>query len=320
MSAPDAAAADAARRDHLRGVLRGLVADLQAYAEQARATGADALPAASPEALRAAYRSIQVAAPTTASGAASGAAPGVVTGVVTGASRGSRPLPSRRPARPPGARPGAPGSGPGARRTRPQGPAPAKVAPPHAVPGEGLADIRADLGACARCPLSQTRRNLVYGVGPADARVVLVGEAPGRDEDATGEPFVGRAGRVLNRMLESIGLSRREVYITNVLKCRPPNNRDPTPSEVATCSPFLHRQLRAIAPRAILTLGRFAAANITGLEGSMGALRRQVHEVTGVPVVSTYHPAYFLRNPEEKAKGWEDLLRLRALLRSAGPP
>jgi len=298
VSAPDSATphapsgprdADAARRAHLRSVLLGLTEDLRTYAEQARAAGADALPAASSQAVRAAHRPIQVTAP---------------------------PPPSAHRAPP---HTGAPSASPSRGRS-PQASPPAKTAPPRALPGETLADIRADLGACARCPLSQTRRNLVFGVGPAHARVVLVGEGPGRDEDATGEPFVGRAGRLLNRMLESIGLSRREVYITNVLKCRPPNNRDPEPGEVATCSPFLHRQLRAIAPSAILTLGRFAAANITGLEGSMASLRRDVHEAGGVPIVSTYHPAYLLRRPAEKAKAWEDLLKLRALLRRGTQP
>jgi len=186
-------------------------------------------------------------------------------------------------------------------------------------PGTGretLDAIRADLGICTRCALSQGRKNIVFGVGNPAAELVIVGEAPGRNEDLTGEPFVGRAGALLNRMLQAIGLDRNTVYICNVLKCRPPNNRDPMPDEIATCSPFMHRQLDSIAPRAILTVGRFASVNIMGRDASMGELRRSTGSIRGIPVVATYHPAYLLRNPSAKRKTWDDLLRVRDLLKS----
>ena len=142
-----------------------------------------------------------------------------------------------------------------------------------------------------------------------------MGEAPGRDEDLTGEPFVGRSGQLLTRMLAAIGLRRDEAYICNVLKCRPPQNRDPAPDELATCSPFVIRQVQAIEPRVILTVGRFASQTVLGSEESMGRMRGQTHSWQGFPVVPTYHPAYLLRNPAAKRDAWEDLLRVRALLR-----
>jgi len=205
-------------------------------------------------------------------------------------------------------------------RVRPTGPhaaPPPTQAPSRARAGESLADIRRDLGSCMRCGLHEGRRNIVFGVGDPRAELMIIGEAPGRQEDISGEPFVGRAGKLLNRMLEAIGLGREKVYIANVLKCRPPRNRDPEHEEIATCSPFLHRQVNAIGPKVIMTVGRFASQNIIGSEKSMGQLRKEVRSVAGVPVVATYHPAYLLRNPRMKRAAWEDLLKVRAILRDA---
>ena len=185
---------------------------------------------------------------------------------------------------------------------------------------ETLDDIRTDLGDCTRCGLSADRTQIVFGVGNPDADLVIVGEGPGYHEDRTGEPFVGRAGQLLNRMLQAIDLQRRDVYICNVVKCRPPNNRDPEPPEVAACSPFMHRQLQSIQPRAILTVGSFASRTVLGVDSSVGKLRREVHSVLSIPVVATYHPAYLLRTPRMKRTVWEDLLRVRALLRNEETP
>ncbi len=208
------------------------------------------------------------------------------------------PAPSERPA-PPAARPTAPPPGP---------------RPPRS--GESLDAIRAELGDCTRCALSAGRRNLVYGVGNPNARLVIVGEAPGRDEDRIGEPFVGRAGQLLGRMLASIGLTRADVYICNVLKCRPPDNRDPEPHEVAACSPFVQRQIQAVGPAVILTVGRFASNVVCGLDLPMSALRLEVRSHAGIPVVPTWHPAYLLGNPRAKRTAWHDLLKARELLRA----
>jgi DNA polymerase len=144
---------------------------------------------------------------------------------------------------------------------------------------------------------------------------MLIGEGPGQHEDMTGEPFVGRSGQLLTRMLGAIGFERSAVYIANVVKCRPPGNRDPEPNEVARCSPFLHRQIQAIRPRVIMTLGRFAAQNIVGRDGTLGELRRQLHAYQQIPVVVSYHPSYLLRTPAAKRQAWEDLLKVRELLR-----
>lgn len=209
-------------------------------------------------------------------------------------------------------------------------PASRPVAPPRAPVGatgpaptsavgrgaDGLRQVREELGDCQRCALGATRKNLVYGVGNPDARLVLVGEAPGQQEDATGEPFVGRSGQLLTRMLAAIGLERGDVYICNVIKCRPPQNRDPLPPEIASCSPFLHRQVSAIGPKVILTLGRFAGVNIIGRQASMGELRKDLGSFLGTPVVPTFHPSYLLRSPSAKRAAWDDFLRVRALLRA----
>jgi DNA polymerase len=171
------------------------------------------------------------------------------------------------------------------------------------------------IAACTACALGRTRRNSVPGVGSATAQWMFVGEAPGAEEDAKGEPFVGQAGRLLDNMLRAIGLDRaRDVYIANVLKCRPPNNRNPEPGEVARCAPYLERQLELIRPRVIVALGRFAAMTLLDTDSSIASLRGRVHQYRGVPLIVTYHPAYLLRNLPDKAKAWEDLVFARRTL------
>lgn len=182
---------------------------------------------------------------------------------------------------------------------------------------ETLEEIRADLGDCQRCPLSRGRRNLVFGVGNPQARLVFVGEGPGREEDERGEPFVGEAGRLLDRILFAIGLERSEVYICNVVKCRPPGNRDPAPDEIATCQPFLTRQLAAIAPELIVTLGRVASQALLGETTPISRLRGQWRAYRGVPLLPTYHPAFLLRNPAAKREVWEDMKLVLKRLRDA---
>ena len=162
---------------------------------------------------------------------------------------------------------------------------------------------------CTLCDLHSSRTRSVFGVGNRNADWLLIGEAPGRDEDQQGEPFVGRAGQLLNAMLLAIGLQREQVYIANILKCRPPNNRDPKPEEVVCCEPYLMRQIELIRPRLILALGRIAAQNLLRTETAIGKLRGRVHQFrdTGIPLIATYHPAYLLRSPGEKRKSWQDL-------------
>ncbi len=199
-------------------------------------------------------------------------------------------------------------------RTQPQitPPRPPRQAP--ASQGSALDAIRAELGDCQQCGLHQGRRNIVFGVGNPAARVVVVGEAPGRDEDLSGEPFVGRSGQLLTRMLAAIGVAREDAYICNVLKCRPPRNRDPEPDEIATCSPFMTRQIQAIAPKVIITSGRFASQTVLGLDLSMGRLRGTIRSFHSIPVVPMYHPAYLLRNPSAKRAAYEDLLTVQSIL------
>ncbi|RMF82253.1 MAG: uracil-DNA glycosylase [Nitrospirae bacterium] len=193
-------------------------------------------------------------------------------------------------------------------------PAAGGAAPPAAAAGDDprpgapdLATLAALAAACQRCPLSATRTQVVFGVGDPQARLMLVGEAPGAEEDRQGEPFVGRAGQLLTRILAAIGLRREEVYIANVLKCRPPRNRDPEASEVAACRPFLERQIALVAPEVILCLGAFAARAVLETEAPIGALRGRFHDRRGVAVRATYHPAYLLRNPAAKRPVWEDV-------------
>jgi uracil-DNA glycosylase len=170
-------------------------------------------------------------------------------------------------------------------------------------------ELRARVAACTRCALCNTRTQTVFGVGNQQAEWLIVGEAPGADEDRQGEPFVGRAGQLLNSMLHAIGLAREQVYIANVLKCRPPGNRDPTPSEAAECLPYLEQQIALLKPKLMLAVGRIAAQNLLRTSATLGRLRQQVHRFgrSQVPLVVTYHPGYLLRTPTDKRKAWEDL-------------
>ena len=177
------------------------------------------------------------------------------------------------------------------------------------APADSWDAIGAEVAGCTRCGLHECRTRTVFGVGDRKARWLVVGEAPGADEDQQGEPFVGRAGQLLNSMLRGIGLEREQVFIANVLKCRPPNNRDPAPGEVAQCLPFLERQIALLKPAIMLAVGRIAAQNLLATETPIGKLRGNVHAFGSarIPLVVTYHPAYLLRSPTEKRKAWEDL-------------
>jgi uracil-DNA glycosylase len=177
-------------------------------------------------------------------------------------------------------------------------------------PAPGWDQLADDVARCTRCDLYRTRTRPVLGVGDRHAQWLVVGEAPGAEEDRRGEPFVGAAGQLLDAMLRAIGLARgQNVYIANILKSRPPGNRDPLPAEVAACLPYLERQIELIRPRLILAVGRIAMQNLLGTDSSLGRMRGQVHEFGGLktPLIVTYHPAYLLRKPEDKRKAWEDL-------------
>lgn len=179
---------------------------------------------------------------------------------------------------------------------------------------ESLEAIRSDLTDCRRCGLSAKRTQIVFGDGCDQARLVFVGEGPGYEEDKQGKPFVGAAGRLLNRILEAMHLSREDVYICNIVKCRPPNNRNPKPDEISTCVPFLKRQLRAIKPEFICALGKFAAQTLLQTEEPISKLRGRFHVYQGIPVMPTYHPAYLLRNPGSKRDVWNDMQQLMKCL------
>ena len=187
----------------------------------------------------------------------------------------------------------------------------------------GWPALREAVAQCRACSLCSSRRQTVFGVGNPQAHWMLVGEAPGEQEDRLGEPFVGKAGQLLDNMLAAVGLTRqeaepaRQVYIANVLKCRPPANRNPEPQEVAQCEPFLKRQVELVAPRLILAMGRFAVQSLLGSHEPIGRLRGKVHHYHGVPLVVTYHPAYLLRNPLDKARSWEDLCLAREVVLQA---
>lgn len=181
-----------------------------------------------------------------------------------------------------------------------------------------LETIRKEQGDCQRCGLAASRTKLVYGVGNPNARLVLVGEAPGHEEDLKGEPFVGETGKLLDRILLAMGMQREEVYICNVLKCRPPNNRDPQPEEVATCEAFLIRQIAAIRPQMIIGLGRFAVHSLLKTRTPISRLRGEWQEYQGIPLMPTYHPAYLLRNPEGKRDVWEDMKEVLRQLNAEG--
>jgi uracil-DNA glycosylase len=178
-----------------------------------------------------------------------------------------------------------------------------------------LVSIRENLGACTRCKLHALgRRQIVFGVGNPDADLMFVGEAPGGEEDVQGIPFVGRAGQLLTKIIEAIHLTRDEVYIANVIKCRPPNNRNPEPDEVETCRPFLFAQIDAIRPKVIVALGKFAAQTLLDTQDPISRLRGRLYDYRGAKLMPTFHPAYLLRNPASKREVWEDMKKVRALL------
>ena len=199
------------------------------------------------------------------------------------------------------------------------------AARPSGVAAMDWPALREAVAGCEACGLCRGRQNTVFGVGHEQAQWMIIGEAPGEQEDRQGEPFVGKAGQLLDNMLRAVGLTRAEagpeqqVYIANVLKCRPPMNRNPEPQEVAQCEPFLKRQVELVAPKLILAMGRFAVQSILQTGEPIGRLRGRVHAYHGVPVVVTYHPAYLLRNPADKARSWDDLCLARAVLRGGGP-
>ena len=214
---------------------------------------------------------------------------------------------SPAPAHPAAARPAVAGSEAGA---SPPAGSHSEVLPGAAAPGEDdeFALVARDAMGCRRCSLCETRRTVVFGEGSRTPRLMVVGEAPGADEDASGRPFVGRAGQLLTRMLAAIGLTREDVYIANVLKCRPPDNRPPRPDEVAACRPFLREQMRLLAPGLVLVLGNHAARAVLGVDGGISRIRGRITtSPEGVPVLPTYHPAYLLRTPEAKREAWLDL-------------
>jgi DNA polymerase len=194
----------------------------------------------------------------------------------------------------------------------------AAAAPVSAVAGLDWTALREAVRTCTACGLCKQRKQAVFGVGSESAEWLFVGEGPGAEEDEQGDPFVGQAGKLLDSMLAAIGIKRgREVYIANVVKCRPPGNRTPTLDEAQACAAFLDRQIDLIAPKIIVALGKTAATRLLGTEASLASLRRKVHRYRGIPVVVTYHPAYLLRTLPEKAKAWEDLLFARRTLRPA---
>jgi len=196
-------------------------------------------------------------------------------------------------------------------------PAPEPTLSAEASAGElsALEAVRAELGDCRRCSLGSLRHRLVFGEGNPHAELVFVGEAPGADEDAQGRPFVGRAGQLLTRIIAAMGLKREEVYICNILKCRPPGNRNPQPEEIAACEPFLIRQIEAIRPRVLCALGGFAAHTLLKSEAPITVLRGRFQAYQGIPLMPTYHPAYLLRNPGAKKQVWEDVQAIMKAIR-----
>ena len=191
------------------------------------------------------------------------------------------------------------------------------IMPPAAVDSERiLLNTQQELGDCTRCRLHATRKRIVFGEGSPAARIVFVGEGPGYDEDQQGRPFVGKAGKLLDKMIVALGYSRDEAYICNMVKCRPPNNRTPNSDEIDVCSPFLIKQIEAIRPRVICALGACAAQNLLQLASPISRLRGRIHQWRGIPFVATFHPAYLLRNPSQKSAAWQDLLEIQRLART----
>ena len=176
-----------------------------------------------------------------------------------------------------------------------------------------LIELQSQIYNCKKCPLGNTRNKFVFGVGNPNADIMFIGEAPGADEDEKGEPFVGRAGQLLNKILEAIEFKREDVFICNILKCRPPNNRDPLPSEVDLCIPYLWKQIEIVQPKIIVSLGRIAAQMLLNTTASLTTLREKVQNYRGVPMIVTYHPAALLRNPNWKRPTWEDMKLLRKM-------
>ena len=184
----------------------------------------------------------------------------------------------------------------------------------NSCPAETLEDVRMDLGDCRRCKLSERRKNIVFGAGNPNARLVFVGEGPGHEEDKRGEPFVGAAGRLLTKIIEAMSFTREQVYIGNIIKCRPPGNRNPMPDEIKACSPFLRRQISSIKPDFICALGTFAAQTLLETSVPISKLKGCFHDYMGIKVLPTYHPAYLLRNPGKKRDVWEDMQKLMKAL------
>jgi uracil-DNA glycosylase len=188
-------------------------------------------------------------------------------------------------------------------------------APVFRTPADALAAVRQDLGDCTRCKLHRLgRKQIVFGVGNPNADLMFVGEGPGADEDIQGEPFVGRAGQLLTKIIEAIGLRREDVYIANVIKCRPPSNRNPEPDEVEQCEPFLFRQIQTVRPRVIVALGKFAAQSLLRTTDPITKLRGREYKYRDAILMPTYHPAYLLRTPSAKREVWEDMKKVRAIL------
>jgi len=187
-----------------------------------------------------------------------------------------------------------------------------------------LEEVRKELGDCRRCKLHRTRRTLVFGEGNERAKLLFIGEGPGFDEDVQGRPFVGRAGQLLTKILQAIDLRREEVYITNIIKCRPPQNRNPEPDEIQSCHPFLLKQIEAIQPKIICALGAFAAQTLLKTDAKITTLRGRCYDLGGIKVIPTYHPAYLLRNPDRKREVWEDMKQISGWMGenkgSAQPP
>ncbi len=190
---------------------------------------------------------------------------------------------------------------------------------PYPLPSRlTLKEVRSEMGDCTRCKLHRTRRTLVFGEGNEKAILMLVGEGPGYEEDVQGRPFVGKAGQLLTRILQSIELAREEVYIANIVKCRPPQNRNPEPNEISACRPFLLKQIQAIQPKIICALGTFAAQVLLQTGEKISALRGRAFDLNGIRVIPTYHPAFLLRNPERKKEVWEDMKRIASWLKELG--
>ncbi len=179
---------------------------------------------------------------------------------------------------------------------------------PH--PQVSLTEVRGELGECKRCKLHLTRRHIVFGEGSEKAQLVFIGEAPGEDEDRQGRPFVGKAGQLLTRIINAIGLSREDVYITNIIKCRPPHNRNPQQDEIATCEPFLNKQLEVIRPKIICALGTYAAQTLLKTNEKISQMRGRFYVYRGIKVMPTYHPAFLLRNPHKKKEAWDDMKKI----------